>query len=35
VVLVRDTVPPAVEQIDPAHARSLCGRALDWIEVVA
>jgi hypothetical protein len=26
------TVP--VVEIDPAHARALCGRSLDWIEIV-
>jgi hypothetical protein len=23
-----------VAEVEPAHARSLCGRALDWIEIV-
>jgi hypothetical protein len=26
------TVP--VAEVDPAHARALCGRSLDWIEIV-
>jgi hypothetical protein len=33
-VLVRDPSTPAVGQIEPQHARSLCGRSLDWIEIV-
>jgi hypothetical protein len=24
----------AVDEVDPADARSLCGRPLDWIEIV-
>lgn len=28
-----DTEP--VGEVDPAHARSLCGRRLDWIEIVS
>jgi hypothetical protein len=33
-MLIRDSGPPAVSEIDPSHARSLCGRSLDWIEIV-
>lgn len=34
VALVPETTPPAVGQITPERARSLCGRQLDWIEIV-
>jgi hypothetical protein len=26
--------PPTVSQTDPSNARSLCGRSLDWLEIV-
>jgi hypothetical protein len=33
-VLVRDSNPPAVREIAPQQARSLCGQPLEWIEIV-
>jgi hypothetical protein len=33
-MLVPEGTRPEVAQIDPAQARSLCGRSLDWIEIV-
>jgi hypothetical protein len=33
-MLVQDSDPPPVSQIDPSRARSLCGRSLDWLEIV-
>ena len=33
-VLVRNPAPLAVHQLEPTQARSLCGRALQWVEVV-
>jgi hypothetical protein len=33
-VLVRSGSPPPVKEISPDQARSLCGRPLDWLEVV-
>ena len=33
-MLVSDSTPPPVSEIDPGQARSLCGRTLDWLEVV-
>ncbi len=33
-VLVRDPGPLAVHEVAPAQAGSLCGRALQWVEVV-
>jgi hypothetical protein len=33
-MLVRDSKPPAVREIAPQHARSLCGQPLEWIEIV-
>lgn len=34
VMLVPKGVAPAVSEVAPAQARSLCGRSLDWIEIV-
>ncbi len=34
VLLVRGPTVPAVSEIAPAQARSLCGQSLDWIEIV-
>ncbi len=34
VVLTRSDQPPAVAEIAPGQARSLCGRSLEWLEVV-
>jgi hypothetical protein len=33
-VLVRDSNPPAVREIAPQQAHSLCGQPLEWIEIV-
>ena len=33
-MLVPDRSPPTVSQIAPQQARSLCGRTLDWLEIV-
>jgi hypothetical protein len=33
-MLVHGDDPGPVSQIDPSRARSLCGRSLDWLEVV-
>jgi hypothetical protein len=33
-VLVRGDSPPAVSEIAPAQARSLCAKKLEWIEIV-
>ncbi|HEX3976528.1 MAG TPA: hypothetical protein VHW96_09700 [Solirubrobacteraceae bacterium] len=33
-VLVRNPAPLAVHEVAPTHAGSLCGRALQWVEVV-
>ena len=33
-VLVRGDSPPAVQQIAPSKARSLCGKSLQWLEIV-
>lgn len=33
-VLVRGGSPPPVKEISPDQARSLCGRPLDWLDVV-
>jgi hypothetical protein len=33
-MLVRDSNPPAVREIAPQQARSLCGQPLEWIEIV-
>jgi hypothetical protein len=35
VMFVRGSAQPSVEQIAPARARSLCGRSLDWLEIVS
>src|SRR5262249_24300695 len=34
VVLVRSGAAPSVQEIAPGQAQSLCGRELDWVEVV-
>ncbi|MGO9956171.1 MAG: hypothetical protein ACLP50_09370 [Solirubrobacteraceae bacterium] len=34
-VLVRDAAPPPVKYLAPGRARALCGRPLEWIEVVS
>jgi hypothetical protein len=34
-MLAPDGGQPAVSEIDPGNARSLCGRSLDWIEIVS
>jgi hypothetical protein len=34
VMLVREGQPTTVAEIEPQRARSLCGRLLDWIEIV-
>lgn len=34
VVLVRDSAPPPVTEIAPAQAGSLCGKPLEWLEIV-
>ena len=34
VILTRSDEPPAVHEIAPARARTLCGRSLEWLEVV-
>jgi hypothetical protein len=33
-MLVRAVDPPPVSELDPTRARSLCGRSLDWLEIV-
>jgi hypothetical protein len=33
-MLVRQSPPPAPAEIDPRRARALCGRSLDWLEIV-
>jgi hypothetical protein len=33
-MLVAGSDPPPVSQIDPSGARALCGRSLDWLEIV-
>jgi hypothetical protein len=33
-VLTRTDAPPPVEEISPNKARSLCGRPLEWVEIV-
>jgi hypothetical protein len=33
-VLVRNPAPPAVREVAPTQAGSMCGRALQWVEVV-
>ena len=33
-MLGQEPDPPPVSQITPAQARSLCGRSLDWLEIV-
>jgi hypothetical protein len=33
-MLVRDDAAPAVSEIDPAQARTLCWQSLDWLEIV-
>jgi hypothetical protein len=33
-MLVQQADPPPVSEIAPAQAASLCGRWLDWIEIV-
>jgi hypothetical protein len=33
-MLVSGVDPPPVSDIDPRHARALCGRSLDWLEIV-
>jgi hypothetical protein len=33
-MLVRESAPPTVAEIDPRRARALCGRLLDWLEIV-
>jgi hypothetical protein len=33
-MLVADNAPSAVQQISPGQARSLCGKRLEWLEVV-
>jgi hypothetical protein len=34
VVLARSDLPPAIEQLPPGRASALCGRSLEWLEVV-
>jgi hypothetical protein len=34
VLFLASTVPGAVAEIGPTHARELCGLPLDWVEVV-
>jgi hypothetical protein len=33
-MLVQDPDPPPVAEIGPGRAKSLCGRSLDWLEIV-
>ena len=33
-MLVQSPISPPVSEIDPSRARSLCGRSLDWLEIV-
>jgi hypothetical protein len=33
-LLATEGSPTHVSEVDPAHARSLCGQTLDWIEIV-
>ncbi len=34
VVLVRGSAPPPVTEVAPSQARSLCGKRLEWLEIV-
>jgi|ERR1019366_8108584 hypothetical protein len=34
-MLVRNSDPPAVRELAPQQARSLCGKPLEWIEIVS
>lgn len=34
VVLVRGSAPPPVTEVAPSRARSLCGKRLEWLEIV-
>jgi hypothetical protein len=33
-VLAHDDAPPAVHEVAPTAARSLCGKSLEWLEIV-